>query len=240
MRSNSSVDFIDTADSYGPRVSERLIAEALFPYPDGLVIATKGGLLRPEPGPGWPVDARPEHLREVLEGSLRDPQGSTRSISTSSTGPTRTCPTRSRSAPWPSFKRQGKIRHIGVSNVDATELARARAVTDDRLGAEPLQPLRPATPTTCSTCVSATASAFLPWAPVGQGDVGDDVVADIARRHGASSYQIVIAWLLARSPVMLPIPGTGSVAHLEENVAAASITLTPGEIDEIHGIKDGA
>jgi aryl-alcohol dehydrogenase-like predicted oxidoreductase len=224
------VDFIDTADSYGPRVSEELIAEALYPYPAGLVIATKGGLLRPAAS-RWTPDGRPAHLRAALEGSLRmlrleridlyqlhrpDPK----------------VPYEESIGALVELRREGKIRHIGVSNVTADELRRARQVTEIVAVQNRYNPLERRSDGLVDTC-ARDGLAFLPWAPVGQGDVGNDVVAAIARRHGASPYQILIAWLLARSPAMLPIPGTGSVAHLEENVAAAQIRLSPGEFAEI-------
>jgi pyridoxine 4-dehydrogenase len=204
------INFIDTADSYGPEVSERLIAEALHPYADDLVIATKGGLVRPGPG-RWQPDGRPEHLREACEGSLRrlrldqiplyqfhrpDPR----------------IPLADSLGALVQLKDEGKIRHIGVSNVSAAQRKSEQLV--DVCELEQI--------------------AFLPWAPIQQAD-GNPAVTESARRHGASPRQIVLAWLLARSPQMLPIPGTGSPEHAETNVAAAAIELSPDEVAAITG-----
>jgi pyridoxine 4-dehydrogenase len=224
------VDFIDTADSYGPRVSEELIAQALYPYPAGLVIATKGGLLRPGAG-RWTPDGRPSHLRAALDGSLRmlrleridlyqlhrpDPE----------------VPYEQSIGALAELRAEGKIRHIGVSNVTGDELRRAREVVEIVAVQNRYNPLDRRSDELVDAC-ARDGLAFLPWAPVGQGDVGHDAFAAVARRHGASPYQIVLAWLLARSPAILPITGTGSVAHLEENVAAARIVLSSEELAEI-------
>ena len=220
------VNFIDTADSYGPNVSEELIAEALYPYPDDLVIATKGGLERTGPGE-WPVNGRPEHLIEACEGSLRrlkleqiplyqfhrpDPR----------------VPLEDSLGALVTLKEQGKIRHIGLSNVDEEQLRRAQRVTpivsiqnrynvDDR-GSESLIDL-----------CEQEQIVFLPWAPI-QGLDDNGPVREVAERHGVSPRQVVLAWLLARSPSMLPIPGTGSVSHLEDNLAAAAVALEQQEV----------
>jgi pyridoxine 4-dehydrogenase len=226
------VNFIDTADSYGPHVSEILIAEALHPYPEDLVIATKGGLVRPGPG-NWQPDGRPEHLREALEGSLRrlrleqiplyqlhrvDPK----------------VPLEDSIGALVELKAQGKIRHIGVSNFTEEQLRAAQRLTpvvsiqnrynvDDR-NSESLVDL-----------CEQESLVFLPWAPI-QNHEDNKAVQEAAAKHGATPHQIVLAWLLARSPSILPIPGTGSVAHLEENVAAAEIKLTPAEVAAISGL----
>jgi aryl-alcohol dehydrogenase-like predicted oxidoreductase len=223
------VNFIDTADSYGPEVSEELIAEALAPYPDDLVVATKGGLLRPGPGQ-WTPDGRPEHLVAACEASLRrlkldqiplyqlhrpDPK----------------VPLEDSVAALARLKDEGKIRHIGLSNVNEDELRQAQRVTpivsiqnrynvDDR-GSEALVDL-----------CEQEQLVFLPWAPIQDLD-GNHVLRDIAARHGATATQVVLAWLLARSSAVLPIPGTGSVAHLEENVAAAALELSPAEVSAL-------
>jgi pyridoxine 4-dehydrogenase len=223
------VDFIDTADSYGPDVSETLIGEALYPYPENLVIATKGGLVRPGPG-RWTPDGRPAHLREALEGSLRrlkidqiplyqfhrpDPK----------------VPLEDSIGALVELKDQGKIRHIGVSNFTEEQLRAAQRLTpivslqnrynvDDR-----------ASESLVDLCEQEQL-VFLPWAPIQNLD-GNTAVQEAAARHGATPHQIVLAWLLARSPSILPIPGTGSVGHLEENVAAAGLELTPGEVAAI-------
>ena len=213
------VDLIDTADSYGPEVSENLIAEALHPYPEGLVIATKGGLRRTGPGE-WPRDARPERLRGCCEGSLRrlrlehidlyqlhapDPKV----LLEDSLGALKQA------------QDEGKIRHIGVSNVSLEELALARSLVDvvsvqnrynreDRRSEDVLEECE------------RLGLGFIPWFPLGTGDL---------------SPQEAIPWLLARSPVMLPIPGTSSIEHLEENVAAANLRLSD---DELAALEDAA
>jgi pyridoxine 4-dehydrogenase len=223
------VNFIDTADSYGPHVSEELIREALYPYPDDLVIATKGGLERTGPGQ-WPANGRPDHLIEACEGSLRrlnldeiplyqfhrpDPAV----LLEDSIGALVT------------LKEQGKIRHIGLSNVTEDQIRRAQRLTpivsiqnrynvDDRRS-ESLVDL-----------CEQEQMVFLPWAPIQDLD-NNRTVQEIARRHGAAPRQIVLAWLLARSPSILPIPGTGSVSHLEDNVAAATIRLTGAEVTSL-------
>jgi pyridoxine 4-dehydrogenase len=223
------VNFIDTADSYGPEVSERLIAEALHPYPDDLVIATKGGLVRPGPG-RWDADGRPEHLREACEGSLRrlrldqiplyqlhrpDPR----------------VPLAESLGMLVQLKDEGKIAHIGISNVSRAQLRAAQQVTtvvsvQNRYNAADRQ-----SESMVDACEQEQI-AFLPWAPVQQ--AGSNLaVTEAAKRHDASPRQIVLAWLLARSPQILPIPGTGSPGHAEANVAAAAIELSPGEVAAI-------
>ncbi len=223
------VTFIDTADSYGPDVSEQLIAEALHPYPDDLVIATKGGLVRPGPG-RWDPDGRPEHLRAACEGSLRrlrleqiplyqfhrpDPR----------------VPLAESLGALVQLKNEGKIRHIGVSNVSEHQLRAAQQVApivsvQNRYNAADRK-----SEAMVDLCEQEQI-AFLPWAPVQQAD-GNAAVDAAAKRHEASPRQIALAWLLARSPQMLPIPGSGSPEHVESNVAAASIELTADEVAAI-------
>jgi pyridoxine 4-dehydrogenase len=219
------VNFIDTADSYGPNVSELLIAEALHPYPDDLVIATKGGLVRPGPG-RWDADGRPEHLRAACEGSLQrlrldqiplyqfhrpDPR----------------VPLAESLGALVQLKDEGKIRHIGISNVSEQQLRAAQQITP----IVSVQNRYNATDRKSEPVIDACELeqiAFLPWAPIQQAD-GNPAVAEAAQRHDASPRQIVLAWLLARSPQMLPIPGSGSPEHVEANVAAASIELSADE-----------
>ena len=223
------VNFIDTADSYGPDVSERLIAEALHPYPDDLVIATKGGLERPGPGQ-WRANGRPEHLVEACEGSLRrlrleqiplyqfhrpDPR----------------VPLEDSLGTLVMLKEQGKIRHIGLSNVNEEQLRRAQRVTpivsiQNRYNVDDRQ-----SESLVDLCEQEQL-VFLPWAPI-QDMEGREAVTRVAQRHGATPHQVVLAWLLARSPSILPIPGTGSVPHLEDNVAAASVELSREEVNEL-------
>ncbi len=227
------VNFIDTADSYGPEVSESLIAEALYPYPDGLVIATKGGLVRPGPG-RWEPDGRPEHLRQACEGSLRrlrldqiplyqfhrpDPK----------------VPIADSVGALAELKAEGKIRHIGVSNMNEAQLREAQQVTP----VVSIQNRYNATDRSSEEIVDLCEQeqlVFLPWAPVQDAD-RNPAVGEAAARHGASTRQIVLAWLLARSPQILPIPGSGSPDHVQANVAAAGIQLSP---DEIAAITKGA
>ena len=223
------VNFIDTADSYGPEVSERLIAEALYPYPEDLVIATKGGLVRPGPG-RWDPDGRPEHLRAACEGSLRRLRLDQIPLYQFHR-PDRRVPLADSIGALVELKAEGKIRHIGVSNVSEAQLRAAQQITpvvsvQNRYNAADRQ---------SESMVDLTELeqiAFLPWAPIQQAD-SNPAVADAAKRHGASPHQIVLAWLLARSPQMLPIPGTGSPEHAEANVAAATIELSPDEIAAI-------
>jgi pyridoxine 4-dehydrogenase len=222
------INFLDTADSYGPEVSERLIAETLSPYPSGLVIATKGGLTRPDGQ--WVPDGRPEHLREACEGSLRRLKLARidlyqfHHIDAD-------VPLEDSLGELASLRREGKIRHIGVSNFDAADLARARRMVpvvsvqnrynlDDRDSEDVLD-----------ICTRDNL-AFIPWAPLESSSTSKlgKSLQQVAAAHQASVLQVVIAWLLARSPAMLPIPGTSSVSHLEENVAAADLKLSPAEL----------
>jgi aryl-alcohol dehydrogenase-like predicted oxidoreductase len=219
------VNFIDTADSYGPEVSERLIAEALYPYPEDLVIATKGGLVRPGPG-RWDPDGRPEHLRAACEGSLRRLRLD-RIPLYQFHRPDRRVPLADSLGTLVELKDEGKIRHIGISNVSGAQLRAAQQITpvvsvQNRYNAADRQ-----SESMVDVC-ELEQIAFLPWAPIQQAD-SNPAVAEAAKRHGASPRQIVLAWLLARSPQILPIPGTGSPGHAEANIAAASIELSPDE-----------
>jgi pyridoxine 4-dehydrogenase len=223
------VNFIDTADSYGPEVSERLIAEALYPYPDDLVIATKGGLVRPGPG-RWDPDGRPEHLREACEGSLRRLRMDQIPLYQFHR-PDPSVPYAESVGTLAQLKDEGKIRHIGISNVSEAQLQAAQQITpvvsvQNRYNAADRH-----SESMVDTC-EVEQIAFLPWAPIQQAD-SNPAVAEAARRHDASPRQIVLAWLLARSPQILPIPGTGSPGHVDTNVAAASIELSADEIAEI-------
>ena len=226
------IDFIDTADSYGPGTSERLIADALHPYPPGLVIATKGGIVRPGPG-RWEPDGRPEHLRAACLASLArlrleridlyqfhlvDPA----------------VPIEDSIGELARLRDEGKVRHIGVSNVNLHQLERARSVAPivsvqnrynvaDR-GSDPV----------LAAC-ERDGLAFIPWSPLTQspkdaGAVRRAALESWARRREVSFAQAATAWLLARSPAMLPIPGTSSIEHLEDNTLAATLRFTPEEI----------
>jgi pyridoxine 4-dehydrogenase len=219
------IDFVDTADSYGPDVSERLICEALHPYPENLVIATKGGKLRSGPTDGlWPVDARPEHLRAACEGSLarlrieRIDLYQLHAVDPS-------VPVEESVGALVELQTEGKIRHIGVSNVTADELARARAVADVVSVQNRYSLAARSSDDVVATC-ERDGLVFFPWQPLALGElVSDPRLAALAAAHDATPAQLAIAWLLRRSPAMLPIPGTRSMRHLEENVAAAAIEL---------------
>jgi aryl-alcohol dehydrogenase-like predicted oxidoreductase len=227
------VNFIDTADSYGPEVSERLIAEALHPYPGDLVIATKGGLLRPGPG-RWDPDGRPEHLREACEGSLlrlRLDQIPLYQFHR----PDPRVPLAESLGALAQLKDEGKIRHIGVSNVSEDQLREAQRITPVVSVQNRYNAADRASEAVLDVC-ELEQLAFLPWAPIQQAD-RHPAVAEAARRHDASPRQIVLAWLLARSPQVLPIPGTGSPGHAEANIAAAAIELDP---EEVSAISQGA
>jgi pyridoxine 4-dehydrogenase len=229
----SGVNFIDTADAYGPAVSEEIIAEALAPYKDGVVIGTKAGLERSGPG-AWESNGRPEHLRSAVEGSLTrlkleridllqlhriDPE----------------VPVAESLGALVELQNAGKIRHIGLSQVTIEELHEAQKTAkivslqnrynvadreyDDEIEECERQNL-----------------AFLPWFPLaGEGTPAHDALARIANAHGATPTQVALIWLLARSPQMLPIPGTSSIAHFDENIAAADIELTVAEMKELCG-----
>jgi aryl-alcohol dehydrogenase-like predicted oxidoreductase len=202
------INLIDTADSYGPEVSENLIAEALHPYPDGLVIATKGGLRRTGPGQ-WPRDARPERLKECCEGSLRRLRLERIDLYQLH-APDPNVPLEDSLGALKELQDEGKIRHIGVSNVSVEELRRAHAVVDVVSVQNRYSVNDRASDDVLEMC-EAQGLGFIPWFPLGAGDL---------------SPREAIPWLLQRSPVMLPIPGTSSIEHLEENVAAAQIQLS--------------
>jgi aryl-alcohol dehydrogenase-like predicted oxidoreductase len=225
------VNFIDTADSYGPEVSENLIAETLYPYPDDLVIATKGGLERTGPG-RWPVNGRPDHLRKACEGSLRRLRLNEIALYQFHR-PDPRVPVEESIGMLVTLKDEGKIRHIGVSNFTEHQLRQAQHLTpvvsiQNRYNIEDRD-----SDGIVDLC-EQEGLAFLPWAPI-QGLDDNPAVQDAAARHGASPRQVALAWLMARSPAIVPIPGTGSVSHLEDNVAAAGVALTQEEFDGISG-----
>ncbi len=229
------VTFIDTADSYGPEVSEELIHEALAPYPDDLVIATKGGLVRPGPGV-WDADGRPEHLREACEGSLRR-LGVDRIDVYQMHRPDPRVPYEDSIGTLVELRDEGKIRHIGVSNVTVDQLEQARALTPVVSVQNRYNPTDRSSQPVLDAC-EAQGIAFIPWAPVGGQQPGEgDVLGDVADRIGASPVQVALAWLLARSPAILPIPGTSSVEHLEQNVLAAGIRL---DVDDLAALDAAA
>ena len=220
------VNFIDTADSYGPNVSEELIAEALHPYPEDLVIGTKGGLLRPGPG-RWDPDGRPEHLREACEGSLRRLRLDQIPLYQFHR-PDPAVPLEDSIGTLLALKDEGKIRHIGLSNVNEDQLRRAQAMTPIVSIQNRYNPADRKSDSLVDLCEQEE-MVFLPWAPIQNLD-RSPALTDIAERYDATVHQIALAWLLARSVTMLTIPGTGSVDHLEENVTAAGLRLEPDEI----------
>jgi pyridoxine 4-dehydrogenase len=225
------VTFIDTADSYGPEVSEELIAEALYPYPDDLVIATKGGLVRPGPG-RWEPDGRPDHLRQACEGSLARLRLDRIDLYQFHR-PDPTVPVAESIGALAALKDEGKIRHIGVSNFSEEQLREAEQIVP----VVSLQNRYNVTDRSSEQLVDLCeqeALAFLPWAPLVDAD-GMVPIQNAARRRGVSPRQVAIAWLLSRSPQILPIPGSGSAEHVEENILAASIELDP---DEVYAITD--
>lgn len=226
------VNFIDTADSYGPEVSENLIAEALYPYPDDLVIATKGGLVRPGPN-RWTPDGRPAHLRSVCEGSLRRLRVEQIPLYQLHR-PDPNVPYAESVGTLAELKKEGKIRHVGVSNVSEEQLREAQRIVPIVSVQNRYNVTDRSSQQVLDVCEQESL-VFLPWAPIQEAGRNVGVLA-AARRHGATEHQVVLAWLLASSPVMLPIPGTGSSGHVEENIAAAGIELTG---DEVRAIRDG-
>ena len=223
------VNFIDTADSYGPSVSEELIAEALHPYPDDLVIATKGGLVRPGPN-RWEADGRPEHLREVCEGSLRRLRLEQIPLYQFHR-PDPAVPLAESVGALAELKKEGKIRHVGISNVSEAQLREAQRIVPIVSVQNRYNVADRRSQSMIDICEQEQL-VFLPWAPIQETDKRV-AVAVAAERHGATEHQVVLAWLLAISPAILPIPGTGSAGHAEENIAAASLELSPQEIRAI-------
>ena len=224
------VNFIDTADSYGPEVSERLIAETLRPYPAGLVIATKGGLLRDGPD-AWRPDGRPSHLRQALEGSLKR-LGLERIDLYQFHRPDPKVPYQESVGELVRLKEEGKIRHIGVSNVNEEQLDLALALTEIVSVQNRYNVLDRASEGVLNRC-EQLGMAFLPWYPLGAAQLTatGNRLATLASERGATPGQLALAWLLGRSRVMLPIPGTSSVAHLEENIAAAAMKLSHDDVE---------
>jgi pyridoxine 4-dehydrogenase len=226
------VNLIDTADSYGPEVSEELIAEALHPYPDGLVIATKGGLRRTGPGE-WPRDGRPERLRECVEGSLRRLRLDRIDLYQLHS-PDPRVPLEDSLGALKALQDEGKIRHIGISNVSAGELEQARSVVDVATVQNRYNLADRRSENVLEACERA-GIGFIPWFPLAIGDLArpGGPLDEPARSHGVTPAQLALAWLLARSPVMLPIPGTASEEHLVENVEAARVELDGRELEQL-------
>jgi pyridoxine 4-dehydrogenase len=226
------VNFIDVANSYGPEVAENLIAETLHPYPEELVIATKGGLTRPGPGE-WRRDGRPKALREALEGSLRRLRLERIDVyQLHSVDPM--VPFEDQVGALAELQREGKIRHIGLSNVDTRQLARARELTDV-VSVQNRYNLGDRHSEGVLDAAERDGLAFLPWFPLGAGELATSTgrLAEVAASHGATPAQVALAWLLRRSQAVLQIPGTSSPEHLEENVAAAQLELADAEFAEL-------
>jgi aryl-alcohol dehydrogenase-like predicted oxidoreductase len=230
------INFIDTADSYGPEVSERLIAEALHPYPKDLIIATKGGLTRGGPGKWDPV-GRPEYLRQCVELSLRRLRVDRIDLYQLHRFDPRV-PAEETLGALKDLQQAGKIRHLGLSEVSVTEIERAQK-TVTIVSVQNLYNLSNRQSEDVLAYCEKNGLGFIPWFPVAAGDLAKPggLLDDAAKRHGASVSQLALAWLLHRSPAMLPIPGTSSIAHLEENTAAASLRLTDAEWKQIEQPK---
>lgn len=228
------VDFIDTADAYGPDVSERLIGETLAPYPAGLVIATKGGLLRGGPD-NWSSNGHPAHLRDAIEGSLRRLRLERIDLYQFHR-PDPDVPFEESVGTLADLQKEGKIRHVGLSNVDVDQLNRARAIVPIASVQNRYNLSDRASEDVLDEC-EREGIGFIPWFPLAAGPLtrSGGPLDQLAKAHNATQGQLALAWLLRRSPVMLPIPGTSSVAHLEENVAAAAITLTDEEMRSLKG-----
>jgi len=223
------VNLIDTADSYGPEVSETLIAEALHPYPDDLAIATKGGLRRTGPGE-WQRDLRPERIKECCEASLRRLKVDQIYLYQLHAVDAKV-PYEETVGAAKELQDEGKIRHVGVCNVRRSDLEVARSIVDVIAVQNRYSVVDRESEGVLRVC-EQDGLGFLPWFPLGAGDLGEEAAATLdeaAAANDASRFQIALAWLLHHSPVMLPIPGTSKVAHLEENIAAASIKLTDEE-----------
>jgi pyridoxine 4-dehydrogenase len=229
------VNFIDTADSYGPNVSEQLIAEALHPYPKGLVIATKGGWKRPGPNQ-WTHDATPAHLREAVEGSLKRLRLDRIDVYQLHT-PDPVVPFDVSVETLAQLREEGKIRLIGLSNVTQEHIERARKIVPIVSVQNRYSFADREWDYVVDYCES-NGIAFIPWFPLGAGKVAGEVLNQIAKAHAATPKQVALAWLLRRSPIMLPIPGTSSVEHLEENVAGASVRLTDEEYERLAGVPE--
>ncbi|MFF5262494.1 aldo/keto reductase [Actinomadura viridis] len=229
------VTLIDTADSYGPFVSEDLIAEALYPYPDDLVIATKGGLTRSGPGQWLPV-GRPEYLRQCVEMSLRRLRLERIDLYQLHRIDSKV-PMEEQIGVLREMQEEGKIRHIGLSEVSVDELEAARAHAPI-VSVQNLYNLTSRKSQDVVERCEAEDIAFIPWFPLATGKLAEPggTLAEAADRHGASPAQLALAWLLHRSPVMLPIPGTSKVAHLEDNLAAAAIPLSEDEVARLDAL----
>ena len=229
------VNFIDTADSYGPHVNEELIAEALFPYPAGLVVATKGGWNRPGPNQ-WTHDATPAHLRKAVEGSLKRLRLDRIDVYQLHT-PDPVVSFEASVETLARLRNEGKIRLIALSNVTQEHIERARKIVPIVSVQNRYSFADREWDYVVDYC-ERNEIAFIPWFPLGAGKVAGEVLDRIAKAHRASPTQVALAWLLRRSPIMLPIPGTSSIAHLEENIAAASLRLTDEDYQMLSAVPE--
>ena len=224
------VNFIDTADSYGPNINEELIAEALFPYPKGLVIATKGGWMRVGPNQ-WTHNATPAHMRKAVEGSLKRLRLDRIDVYQLHI-PDPIVSLEASMATLAELREQGKIRDVALSNVTREHIERARKIVPIVSVQNRYSFADREWDYVVDYC-EKNDIAFIPWFPLGAGKVAGDVLNKIAKQYGATPMQIALAWLLRRSPSMLPIPGTSSIEHLEENVTAGSVRLTDEEFESL-------
>jgi len=228
------VNLIDTADSYGPGTSEELIAEALYPYPKGLVVATKGGWERPGPG-WWTHNASPKHLTEALEGSLKRLRVERIDIHQLH-APDNAVAFEASIETLAGLREQGKIRHVGLSNVTLEHIERARRIVPIVSVQNRYSFADRESDFIVDHC-EKNSIAFLPWAPLGQARKAHEAIEKVAQQLSATPLQVALAWLLKRSRVILPIPGTSSVAHLEENIAAAGLELPQAAYDELSAVS---
>ncbi len=224
------VNFIDTADSYGPNVSEEMIAEALHPYPEDLVIATKGGWNRPGPDQ-WTHDSSPAHLRKAIEGSLKRLRLDRIDLYQLH-APDPAVPFKASVGALAELQKEGKIRLVALSNVTREHVERARKIVPIVSVQNRYSFADREWESVVEYC-DQNGIAFIPWFPLGAGKLPGEALDRVAKAHRATAHQVALAWLLQRSPVMLPIPGTSSVKHLEDNVAASAIKLTRDEFEEL-------
>jgi pyridoxine 4-dehydrogenase len=228
------LNFIDTADSYGPGVSEELIAEALFPYPKNLVIATKGGWNRPGPNQ-WTHDASPAHLRNAIEGSLKRLRLDRIEVYQLH-APDPVMPFETSVETLAELQKEGKIHVVGLSNVTQEHIERARKIVPIVSVQNRYSFADREWDYVVDHC-ERNGIAFIPWFPLGAGKVAGEILNRVAKAHQSTPLQVALAWLLQRSPIMLPIPGTSSVKHLEENIQAASLRLTQEEYQELGAVR---
>ena len=229
------VNFIDTADSYGPGISEELIAEALFPYPKDFVIATKGGWNRPGPNQ-WTHDASPEHLRNAIEGSLKRLRLDRIEVYQLH-APDPVVPFETSVETLAELQKEGKIYFVGLSNVTREHIERARKIVPIVSVQNRYSFADREWDYVVDHC-ERNGIAFIPWFPLGAGKVAGDILNRVAKAHQSTPLQVALAWLLQRSPIMLPIPGTSSIEHLEENIRAASLPLTQEEYQELGAVVE--